>query len=255
MHVSLSVTEWMARRRNLDSRSIGFVPTMGALHRGHASLVKRSVDENDVTVVSLFVNPTQFDRPDDLRRYPRTMDEDLNLLRSLGTAEVIAPAADDLYPQGYRFRIEAENLTSSMEGASRPGFFEGVMTVVMKLLNLVSADRAYFGEKDYQQLQIVKEMAADFFLPTEVVACETIRTESGLAESSRNMLLSEAGRTKAAEIYLALTQQATSDGARGALERHGFKVDYVEDHWGRRFAAAWLEGIRLIDNVQIANGR
>jgi pantoate--beta-alanine ligase len=125
----------------------------------------------------------------------------------------------------------------------------------MKLLNLVRADRAYFGEKDYQQLQIVKQMAADFFLPTEIVACKTIRRESGLAESSRNKLLSEAGRTKAAEIFRALTQQATSDEVRGDLERHGFRVDYVEDHWGRRFAAAWLEGIRLIDNVQIANGR
>src|SRR5262249_11738447 len=150
-------------------------PTMGALHRGHASLVERCRRENKTAVVSLFVNPSQFDNPRDLERYPRKMEEDLALLADLGGDDVIAPPGPQMYPCGYRFRIEAESLTDSMEGSYRPGFLQGVMTVVLKLLNLVRADRAYFGEKDYQQLRIVSEMAAEFFIPTAIVACPTVR--------------------------------------------------------------------------------
>ncbi len=248
MHVCNTLDEWRQRRRALSGKSIGFVPTMGALHEGHASLVKRCRAENEVVIVSIFVNPTQFNDPDDLDKYPRTIENDLTILRHLGTDEVIVPSAAELYPNGYLFKMEAPGLTNIMEGAHRPGFFEGVMTVVLKLLNLASPDRAYFGEKDYQQMKIITAMVADLFIPTEIIACPTVRESSGLAMSSRNMRLSPAGRQQAAEIRRALS----SPNAREILEAAGFAVDYVEEHWDRRLAAVFVEGIRLIDNVPLA---
>ena len=246
-----TVAGWTERRRELQDRTVGLVPTMGALHRGHAALVERCRKENDIVVVTVFVNPTQFNDPKDLERYPRTWDADLALLRNLGTDEVFAPTINEMYPLECGFRVEEHRLTSLMEGVHRPGFFTGVMTVVLKLLNIVRADRAYFGEKDYQQLQVVTEMARDFFVGTEIVPCPTVREPSGLAESSRNRLLSDAGRRKAASLYRALTTAPDASRARAMLESDGFEVDYVEEHWGRRFAAARLEGVRLIDNVPL----
>jgi pantoate--beta-alanine ligase len=252
MQVWNSLAEWVQRRGPLAGGSIGFVPTMGALHRGHASLVERCRAENEIVVVSIFVNPSQFNDPRDLERYPRTLSDDLALLEGLGVDEVFMPSAADMYPHGYRFRIEADGMTKVMEGVHRPGFLQGVLTVVLKLLNAVRADRAYFGEKDYQQLKIVTEMVQDFFIPTEIVCCATVREKSGLAESSRNMLLSTTAREKAACIFRALTTAASSEQARAALEAEGLTVDYVEEHWGRRFGAAFLEGVRLIDNVPLS---
>lgn len=251
MHVSTTVPEWLTRRTSLNGRSIGVVPTMGALHQGHASLVERCRGENDIVVVTLFVNPTQFNDPADLQRYPRTMEADLALLDGLGTDEVFAPETAALYPNGYLTKVVAESLTVEMEGRHRPGFFDGVMTVVLKLLNVIRADRAYFGEKDFQQWKVLQAMAADLFVPTEIIRCPTIRAASGLAESSRNALLSAEGRERAAVIYRALTTASSAAEARGVLEAAGLRVDYVEEHWGRRFAAAYLEGIRLIDNVPL----
>jgi pantoate--beta-alanine ligase len=251
MHVSNTMPEWRERRRTLEGRTLGFVPTMGALHEGHASLVRRCRAENECVAVSLFVNPTQFNDPGDLAKYPRTLETDLALLRELGTDEVLVPTMEAMYPNGYRFKVIAPELTNRMEGAFRPGFFEGVMTVVLKLLNLVQADRAYFGEKDYQQMKIVSAMVEDFFIRTAIVPCPTVRETSGLAMSSRNVRLSPAGREKAALISKAL--RATD--ARGVLEQAGFTVDYVEEHWGRRLAAVFLEGVRLIDNVPVEGER
>lgn len=251
MYVSTTIPEWLARRAALDGKTVGLVPTMGALHPGHASLVARSRQQNEVVAVTLFVNPTQFNDPSDLTRYPRTVETDLALLRQLGADEVFMPPPDQLYPNGYLFRLTAPELTNVMEGRHRPGFFDGVMTIVLKLFNLARAHRAYFGEKDFQQLQVITRMAADLFLPTEVVACPTIRAASGLALSSRNALLSEIGRQTAAQIYSALTESATPAQTRATLEAAGFNVDYAEEHWGRRFAAATLEGVRLIDNVPL----
>jgi pantoate--beta-alanine ligase len=252
MHVRNSAAEWLARRRELagkKGKTIGFVPTMGALHRGHAALVERCRAENEIVVVSIFVNPSQFNDPKDLERYPRTLDSDLALLESLAADEVVMPGAAEFYPNGYRFRIDAPGDTQIMEGLHRPGFLQGVMTVVMKLLNLVRADRAYFGEKDYQQLKVVTDMAHEFFLGTEIVPCATVREASGLAESSRNRLLSDASHQQAAWIYRALTSASSPAEARAMLEVRGFVVDYVEEHYGRRFVAAFLDGVRLIDNV------
>ena len=250
MHLSTTVAEWTSRRQAL-SGSIGFVPTMGALHCGHASLIERCRAENEIAVASIFVNPAQFNDPGDLERYPRTLERDLALLESLGTDEVLAPPASEVYPQGGRFRIDEEPLTRPMEGVWRPGFLAGVMLVVLKLLNLVRAGRAYFGEKDYQQLQVVRDLAQQFFIGTEIVACPTVREPSGLAASSRNALLSAGGREKAAGLFRALSGAAGTEAARALLESEGFTVDYVEEHWGRRFAAVRLEGVRLIDNVPL----
>jgi pantoate--beta-alanine ligase len=229
MRVWKTVAEWQTRRLALNGRSIGFVPTMGALHRGHGSLVERCRAENEIVVVSIFVNPSQFNDPKDLARYPRTLDADLNLLNKLRADEVITPTANDLYPHGYRFRIEPAADDLVLEGAHRPGFFQGVLTIVLKLLNLVRADRAYFGEKDFQQLNLVTAMARDFFLPTEIVPCPTAREDSGLALSSRNALLSSEGRAKASNLYRALTSAPGAGCALVALEAQGFQVDYVED--------------------------
>jgi len=255
MHVSNTIAAWLDRRRTMNGRRIGFVPTMGALHRGHASLVERCRRENEFVVVSIFVNPTQFNDPKDLARYPRTFDDDLEMLARLSVDEVFMPDTAELYPNGYRFRVEEDGISSFMEGVRRPGFFQGVMTVVLKLLNLVRPDRAYFGEKDYQQLQVISGMVKDFFIPVEIVPCTTLRENSGLAESSRNRLLSFTARQKAAAIHHALTASVTAGEATLLLQAEGFDVDYVEEHWGRRFAAASLEGVRLIDNVPLPEGR
>lgn len=224
---------------------------MGALHRGHASLVERCRRENDIVVVTIFVNPTQFNDPRDLERYPRTLDDDLAILAALGTDEVFTPTVAELYPNGYRFRVEEQEITGVMEGVRRPEFLQGVMTIVLKLLNLVQPDRAYFGEKDYQQLRIISDLVKEFFIPTEIIACPTVREASGLAESSRNRLLSAEGREKAAALYRALSTAETPCEAESLLQAEGFSVDYVEERWGRRFAAAFLEGVRLIDNVEL----
>jgi pantoate--beta-alanine ligase len=254
MQLSHTLAEWRERRRAFEGRSIGFVPTMGALHRGHASLIERCRRESEIVAVSIFVNPTQFNDPKDLERYPQTLDQDLRLLESLGTDEVILPRVTELYPNGYRLRVEVDGRDQVLEGAYRPGFLQGVLTIVLKLLNWVRADRAYFGEKDYQQWKMVAEMAQEFFLPTEIVACRTVREASGLAMSSRNLLLSPEGRDRAAHLFRILTAAATAAEARQDLEASGFMVEYVEERWGRRLAAAVLDGVRLIDNVPIANG-
>lgn len=249
MHVSISLAEWRTRRRAMDAGTMGFVPTMGALHRGHASLVERCRAENDVVAVSIFVNPSQFNDAADLERYPRTLDQDLALLKSLGTDEVIVPTASELYPSGYRFRIEPHKKDLVLEGAYRPGFLQGVMTVVLKLLSLVAPHRAYFGEKDYQQLRVVTDMTREFFLPAEIVGCPTVREKSGLAMSSRNMLLSPEAREKAPYLFRALTTALDCTKVMADLEARGFAVEYVEERWGRRLAAVYLDGLRLIDNV------
>jgi len=248
-----STESWRERRGELNGKRIGFVPTMGALHRGHESLVERCRRENDVVVVSIFVNPTQFNDPKDLERYPRTLEADLALLEKAGADEVLVPHRAEMYPHGYRFRIDVEDSVQVMEGLHRPGYFQGMTTVVMKLLNMVRADRAYFGEKDFQQLRVVTDMVQEFFIPTEIVPCETVRDESGLAESSRNQLLSPEARANAAVLYRALTGAASTGEAKAQIEAAGLRVEYLEQHWGRRFVAAYADSVRLIDNVPLAS--
>ena len=231
--------------------TLGFVPTMGALHDGHRSLIRRSRQENNLTVVSIFVNPTQFDDPADLARYPRTLEDDLAILHAETTDFLLLPSAGDLYADGYRYRVSETECSSELEGAQRPGHFDGVLTVVMKLLQIAQPERAYFGEKDWQQLTLVRGMAKALFLPFVIVGCPTVRETDGLALSSRNRHLSPADRSRAPLFYQALTGAKAADDAARQLQTAGFDVDYVEDRDGRRVGAVRLGGVRLIDNVPV----
>ncbi len=246
------LTDWQAERARLDTarETVGFVPTMGALHAGHRALLQRARAENDHVVLSIFVNPTQFDDSNDLARYPRTREADLALATGLADC-VLMPSADELYPDDYRYCITERGLSTRWEGAHRPGHFDGVLTVVLKLLNLVKPHRAYFGEKDWQQLKLVQGMVHALFLPVEIVACSTVRESDGLALSSRNRRLSPDARAQAPRF--AQTLRAAPDPVIAAeqLRAAGFGVDYVEDHDGVRLGAVRLEGVRLIDNVRL----
>jgi pantoate--beta-alanine ligase len=162
-------------------QQVGFVPTMGALHEGHLSLIRRSVEENDATVVSIFVNPTQFDNGGDLDAYPRTLERDLELVEAAGALYAFTPTAETMYPDGLRTTVQEDELSRTLEGEHRPGHFTGVLTVVNKLFNIVQPDRAYFGQKDYQQCLLVKNMVSDLDLPIDVVMCPIVREEDGLA--------------------------------------------------------------------------
>lgn len=189
--------------------SIGLVPTMGALHEGHASLVRRSVAENDVTVVSVFLNPTQFNDPKDLERYPRTLEADCELLDACGADIVFAPGVEEIYPEPDTRCFSFPPTDSVMEGAMRPGHFNGVCQIVSKLFSYVEPDKAYFGEKDYQQIAVIRRMVADLGFGLEIVPCPVIRQSDGLAMSSRNTLLSDEERQTAANIYRVLNESRT----------------------------------------------
>jgi pantoate--beta-alanine ligase len=231
-------------------RSVGFVPTMGALHAGHAALLARARAENERVVLSIFVNPTQFNDPADLLRYPRTPEADLALAAPYVDA-VLAPEPAAFYPDAYRYRVTENALSLQLEGAHRPGHFDGVLTVVLKLLNAVQPHRAYFGEKDWQQLQLVRGMVAALLLPVDIVACATVRDPDGLALSSRNRRLSPEARERAAAFPTVLRSAASAAEAVTALRWKGFEVDYVEDRDGVRLGAVRVEGVRLIDNVRL----
>lgn len=236
-----------------QGRTVGFVPTMGALHAGHEALLARARAENERVVLSVFVNPTQFNDPNDLVRYPRTLAADIALARPYVDA-VLAPGAPEFYPDGYRYRVTETEASRVREGAHRPGHFDGVLTVVLKLFNVVQPHRAYFGEKDWQQLQLVRGMVAALLLPVEIVPCATVREPDGLALSSRNRRLSPLGRAHAAVFSRVLHTAPDAAGAAATLRGKGFEVDYIEDSEsdGRRLGAVKLEGVRLIDNAPLA---
>jgi len=251
MKVFKSVAEWQAGRHAFTARPLGFVPTMGALHQGHLSLVKASTEQNALTVVSVFVNPTQFDDKQDFEKYPVDANSDLARLEAAGVDVVLMPDAGQIYRDDYRFKVTESEFSRRLCGAHRPGHFDGVLTVVMRLLNLVGPDNAYFGEKDFQQLQLIRDMVDAFFMPVNIVACATVRESDGLAMSSRNQLLDAGQRARAPALYAALKNSHTAAEARQKLIAEGFVVDYVEDLDHRRLAAARLGSTRLIDNVAI----
>lgn len=232
---------------------IGFVPTMGALHEGHLSLIERAKTECDHVIVSVFVNPTQFNDPNDLAKYPRPVEKDLDLLGKAGVDAVFLPRPEEIYSDNYRFKLTENDFSTKLCGAYRPGHFDGVLTVVLKLFQLARPDRAYFGEKDYQQLQLIKDMSEALFLDLEVVPCPTKREPDGLAMSSRNLRLTPEQRETAPLIYTVLRALAEKKmdaiDAQVKLERAGFRVDYVENYYGRWFVAAFLGEVRLIDNL------
>ncbi len=220
-------------------QKIGLVPTMGALHAGHASLVKRSVSENAVTVVSVFVNPTQFNDKNDLQNYPRTLEADCKLLESLGATYVFAPSVEEVYPEPDTRHFSYPPVDTVMEGPRRPGHFNGVCQIVSKLFYMVQPDRAYFGEKDFQQIAVIRAMVNDLKLPLEICPCPIVREESGLALSSRNSLLTDDEKRTAVCISQALkssvdfaknhTVDETHDLVVGALNAtKGLEVEYFE---------------------------
>lgn len=199
-----------------QGKSVGFVPTMGALHQGHLSLVKQAKPENEITVASIFVNPAQFGPKEDFHTYPRTLTKDLDLLNQLNIDIAFTPDARAMFPPGFQTRVRVERLSKPLCGESRPAFFSGAATVVLKLFHLVLPTRAYFGNKDYQQLQVVRRMAKDLNLKVEIVACPTLREPDGLAMSSRNLNLSSDARKAAPLLYAALKEgeQALHHGER-----------------------------------------
>lgn len=256
--------------------SVGVVPTMGALHQGHLSLVRAAKEGCDRVVVTIFINPKQFNNPEDYENYPRTEEDDARKLEPLKADIVYVPDGAQMYPDGFATTVSVEGITDGLCGAHRPGHFDGVATVVTKLFTQSGADRAYFGEKDYQQLQVVTRLAKDLDLGVEVVGCPTIREEDGLAMSSRNLLLSDRSRVWAPELNRAMEEMAEGLLAGGELEdlkleaiarikRAGFtEVEYLDlraadtldlmdtpDRPARLLAAAWLAGVRLIDNIAV----
>lgn len=254
-----SNADWKAIRADIAAtgETLGFVPTMGSLHAGHAALIERSLADNDRTVVSIFINPTQFNDPDDLRAYPRDTDADVAMLERLGVDYAFLPDVDTIYPDDYRFRLSESQLSTRLCGAHRPGHFDGVLTVVMRLFHIIRPQRAYFGEKDYQQYRLVADMVAAFFLDIDVRPCPIVRDDDGVALSSRNALLSPSARELAARFAATLKEGGSAAGVRARLEQLGAEqdvaitVDYVEDWDGRRLAAVVIDGVRLIDNVPL----
>ncbi|QFT74454.1 pantoate--beta-alanine ligase [Ruegeria sp. THAF33] len=264
-------TTW---RRN--GEGIGVVPTMGALHEGHLSLAQAAKQGCDRVIVTIFVNPKQFNNPEDLANYPRTEHEDAQKLAPYGVDAIYVPDPQEIYPEGFSTTVSVAGLTDVMEGPFRPGHFEGVSTVVAKLFLQTQADRAYFGEKDYQQLLVVRRMARDLNIPIEVIGCPTVREPSGLAMSSRNLLLSPQG-LEIAEQMNSVMRQVADDLAKGAdfavlaqdaketLLKVGFtEVEYIDlrcaetleslsnaSQPARLFVTAWADGVRLIDNIPV----
>jgi len=266
-------------RCNGSNLSVGFVPTMGYLHKGHMELVKLSKLQNEITVVSIYVNPIQFGAGEDYERYPRDLERDLAMCEDAGVDVVFAPEDQEMYPQLPSVKIDIPGLTDRLEGAYRPGHFNGVAIVVLKLLHIVQPDRAYFGEKDYQQLKVVERLVKDLSLPVEVVPVPTVREEDGLACSSRNVYLSPEERQSASAIYRSflLAQKLFQSGNTDAnllkeaikdfllKHPHVRKIDYVEitdeelnpveevKEGDRILVALYVGNTRLIDNWRLSH--
>lgn len=210
-----------------NGKEIGLVPTMGALHEGHASLVRRSVKENGITVVSVFVNPTQFNDKNDLKNYPRTLDADCQLLDACGADYVLAPSVEEMYPTPDTRQFEFPPVSTVMEGAHRPGHFNGVCQVVSRLFYIVKPNRAYFGEKDWQQIAVVKAMVKQLGLKVQIVECDIVRDADGLARSSRNTLLAKDERAIAPVIYKTLKESISYAKTHTVGETHDFVVNTI----------------------------
>ncbi|HEY3197326.1 MAG TPA: pantoate--beta-alanine ligase [Nitrospirales bacterium] len=271
-----AIQTW-ARERRTAGESIGFVPTMGALHEGHASLIRAAKRQADAVAVSIFVNPLQFGPSEDLARYPRSTAEDVRLCRAEGVDVVFLPTVQELYPAGFQTTVRVKELTERYEGQARPGHFDGVTTVVAKLFHLIGPNRAFFGQKDYQQVVVIKQMVKDLDLPIDVVVRPTVREPDGLALSSRNRMLSARERKAAGVLFGALmsARRLVESGERSAKKGRnamiGFvrreplaRLDYaalvdpatlqvVDNVKGRAvlLLAVWIGKTRLIDNMVI----
>ena len=273
-----SLNKLQAHLRQLADKGIktGFVPTMGALHQGHLSLIEQAKMEVDQVICSIFVNPLQFNRSEDLKNYPQREEEDIQLLNSVDCDLLFVPHHEEIYPDQPNFNFNFGSIGKGMEAEYRPGHFEGVAAVIHQFLKLLQPDRAYFGEKDYQQLAIVKWLVKQYNFKTKIIGCPTKRAENGLALSSRNYLLNPAELEQAGEIYqsftLALEKSSSMDPdsicrlCREKLEEKGFEVEYFtivdensmkaiksweDSNSPRAFVAANLSGVRLIDNLSL----
>ena len=224
----ITLTDLYSSRRSFAG-TVGLVPTMGYLHEGHLSLVRRAKEESDHVVVSIFVNPTQFGPKEDLSKYPRDLDRDLSLLESLGVDLVWAPTQQIMYPQGYQTWVEVEAITRPLEGSMRPGHFKGVTTIVAKLFTVVQPHKAYFGQKDAQQAAVIRQMTRDLNFPIEIVICPIVREPDGLAMSSRNVYLDPAQRKAATVLYRSLhaAKNAYENGERDAEELRQIMKDVL----------------------------
>jgi pantoate--beta-alanine ligase len=266
------------KKERKNSQSIGFVPTMGALHQGHLKLVKQCVKENDISVCSIFVNPTQFNNPEDLTKYPRQLQVDINLLESVNCDYLFAPDVNEMYPADEdKIDFNFGKLELVMEGANRPGHFQGVATIVKKLFEIVNPHKAYFGKKDFQQLLIIKSLTQQFNLSPEIIGCDIVREEDGLAMSSRNQRLSPAQRKEAPFIYKTLKESKTKTNdysvedvkqwvteeinSNPFMEIEYFEVTNSKDlqpisNWNDSdetmgFIVVNMGDVRLIDNIQL----
>ena len=276
---SASAMRGRSRRARAQGLRVGFVPTMGYLHEGHLALIRRARELSDFVVVSIFVNPTQFGPNEDLDRYPRDMERDRRLCRAEGVDAVFVPAVDELYPEGFQTFVTVEQVSRPLCGASRPGHFRGVATVVLKLFHIVEPDVAVFGRKDYQQLQVIRRMVRDLDLPVEIEGFPTVREPDGLAMSSRNAYLSPAERERALAIWRSIrrAEELVAGGevstaslageVRRVLEGAGLRIDYVEIRHPETLEpvervepeavlaiAAFVGNTRLIDNRVLRPG-
>ncbi|AOZ70493.1 pantoate--beta-alanine ligase [Rhodobacter xanthinilyticus] len=255
---------------------VGVVPTMGALHDGHMSLVREARKQSDRVIVTIFVNPMQFNNASDLEKYPRDEAHDLAMLEAEGVDVLFAPGVDEVYPDGFSTKISVAGVSEPLEGAFRPGHFDGVATVVAKLFGMTQAGRAFFGEKDWQQLQVVRRLVADLNIPVRIIGCPTIREADGLAMSSRNVRLTEAERAQAPALHAIMqaaaarmragvsVQGALLDAQAEILEAGFREVEYLDLRTAeglrpaadlaepaRMLVAAWLGDVRLIDNIAV----
>jgi pantoate--beta-alanine ligase len=270
------------KREEVSHCTFGFVPTMGALHQGHLSLIKRSIAENDFTICSIFVNPTQFNQKSDLDKYPRTIESDLAMLEQAGNNVLLWPAVSEVYPPGLKTKlsISFNDLETVMEGVFRPGHFDGMAQVVKRLLDMAGADRLYMGQKDFQQVAIVRNMIEQLAIPVELIMCPIVREQDGLAMSSRNVRLLENHRAQASVIYKTLKAvaqkinkqniESLKEWAIKELALPGFKAEYFEIVDGRTLleiknvndadyivacTAVWVGDVRLIDNMILKQPR
>jgi pantoate--beta-alanine ligase len=279
IHYTQNTLKTFIKSLRSEGKTIGFIPTMGALHKGHISLVKKAMTENDIIFVSVFVNPTQFDNNTDLQKYPRTLDADVALLKTAGNnVFVYAPSVEDIYNSDINAeKFSFDGLEFEMEGKFRTGHFDGVGTIVKRLFEIITPDNAYFGEKDFQQLMIVKKLASKYKLPVNVIGCEIFRESSGLAMSSRNQRLSDHAKKESAFIYKTILEAKEKFGTKSAskvkewvqkqFSKHPLlTLEYVEianiknlktvqrkskNETYRIFIAAFIENIRLIDNIAL----
>jgi pantoate--beta-alanine ligase len=273
---NFELSKWL-KDRNVQSLDLGFVPTMGALHEGHLSLIKQAINENKFIVVSIFVNPKQFNNPLDLERYPRTLEKDIVCLRTLSHENILVytPSEEDVYKDAIAFNVDLGMLDHVLEGEFRPGHFQGVAHVVHNLFQLIRPGRAYFGKKDFQQLAVIRRLVQQIGFNTEIVACPTLRSEDGLALSSRNSLLTSKERSDALIIIRTLlsiqewshtiSPQQTKENAITFFRKGALDLEYLEiidgntfitlsDEWGTSpvcCIAAYCGSVRLIDNIEL----